>query len=98
MSKATPGPWIARIPDDLGGSRVYVDRKGGSLIATPAYMRDENEAEANARLIAAAPNLLAACKRAVDFGLRDTSYCSNETDEVCAELEAAIAKATGQES
>lgn len=86
-TKHTPGPWAARKPDDIGGSRVYADCKGGSLIATPGYMRDESESEANARLIAAAPELLEAL-----MGRHPFEICEIENCDACA----IIAKATGQ--
>lgn len=65
-TKHTPGPWVDRKPDSVGGSRIYADCKGGVLIATLGYMRDKNESEANARLIAAAPDLLSALKLLLD--------------------------------
>jgi hypothetical protein len=63
----TPGPWTTWTPG-LGPPRVYTTRKT-ELIATPAYRRNLDEEEANARLIAAAPELLEALK-----GL-DEAYC-----------------------
>lgn len=57
----TPGPWEARSVG-LGPARVYACGKGGALIATPGYLRDNAQQEANAYLIAAAPALLAALR------------------------------------
>ena len=51
-----------------------------------------SNAEANAHLIAAAPDLLAVCKRAIEH-LEDSAH-SADIDMV-AELQAAIAKAKG---
>jgi hypothetical protein len=70
----TPGPWKAE------GARVYADRKGGALIATMAWFPGQEVA--NARLMAAAPDLLAALL-----------ICA-ETIEL-KQIRAAIAKATG---
>jgi len=65
MSTHTPGPWIVRhttgfplmiatAPDDYGFGVPVADCSKRNLPA---------EAQANARLIAAAPDLLAACER-----------------------------------
>jgi hypothetical protein len=54
-----------------------------------------NEQEANARLITAAPELLAALKRVKDIAVWDEDF-DNEFDAAMAEAEAAIAKAEGR--
>ena len=59
----TPGPWDL----DIEGSKWFID---GADELTVAYLdregfREKGEIEANARLIAAAPELLAACKSAL---------------------------------
>ena len=96
----TPGPWT--VEKDIGSTSSRVTfRIGGNIqaaisseqgIATtnaPALMSVE-EAEANARLIAAAPELLAALQTLVN------SLCPYDTDPECwANAMAAIAKATG---
>lgn len=99
----TPGPWAVDAgPHDARGRRHLCIRPGqtGWLIAS---LRDEpgwgegdpsQRAEANARLIAAAPDLLAACIEALGM-LPD---CDNaHADVVMALIEAAIAKAEGRE-
>ena len=62
-SKHTPGPWIATASDN---GEWGVDAASGWGIATVAgsagYGPGNDESDANARLIAAAPDLLAACK------------------------------------
>ena len=63
----TPGPWTA-----LEKSVWRIDGDERTEIATAAMGRDA-DAEANARLMAAAPDLLAACKRAFDM-LHDEDY------------------------
>ena len=93
MSKATPGPWNATFAD--GGKDWIVFATG-----TPwqlAYLRDDKRAnwplEANARLIAAAPDLLAALQKATP-----SPYFSELPQQVAfyADSRAAIAKATGE--
>ena len=59
MTGHTPGPWSVNASL---GHRIYTEGKGCTLIATPGYLRDGGAEVANARLIAAAPDLLAACQ------------------------------------
>jgi hypothetical protein len=74
MSKHTPGPWIS---DDVGPSdiRRYVvansSSSAGFRVIAELYLSDtwddfRKEAEANARLIASAPDLLEALEMALD--------------------------------
>ena len=93
MSKHTPGPWVV-----VGRLTKYVEaRLVGGLIQEVAAcgptMADEGygqQQEANARLIAAAPDLLEALKRckfdSLNMTLEDREFCR-----------AAIAKATGEQ-
>jgi hypothetical protein len=50
----TPGPWEGLVIDDADSRQI--------IITAQAHQFDLDEARANARLIAAAPNLLAACR------------------------------------
>jgi hypothetical protein len=60
-TKHTPGPWELE-----NGLRVYAPGKGGPLLATVAYLpRAKGQDAANARLMAAAPDMLAALQDAV---------------------------------
>lgn len=95
-AKPTPGPWQMDYPDGWGG--VFVESvdatKGKPLIASlyereSAFPPDDEERKANARLIAAAPDLLAALK-ALEWAVDGLEYA----EEVAA-ARAAIAKATG---
>ena len=93
MSDFTPGPWVV-----VGRLTKYVEaRLVGGLIQEVAAcgptMADEGygqQQEANARLIAAAPDLLDALKRckfdSLNMTLEDREFCR-----------AAIAKATGEQ-
>lgn len=85
----TPGPWHIhkRYPfwvDDSEGRRI-VDVEGSRL--------DVEEAKANARLIAASPELLEACKFAAEHMQEHDRLYSAEERELFDALRAAIAKA-----
>lgn len=77
MSAAfTPGPWV------VCKDAAYVDGADGKVVA---YCRDPertpSEIEANANLIAAAPKLFAAVKRAIwliEDAEKDTNWCSGD--------------------
>lgn len=96
MSKHTPGPWIGAGPsfgDPLPRytTEIVTEWEGDegdviSICEMPFHHHDD-ENEANARLIAAAPDLLEACKAALSD---DQPYI-----EKC---RAAIAKATGEQA
>jgi len=93
-SKYTPGPWTAEAKD-LGGEvpswRVY-NMPEGQQVASVHRWNGEGD-EANAHLIAAAPDLLEACKEALV-----RLECHNHPDgRRLDNLRAAIAKAEGQE-
>ena len=105
----TPGPWTIRQKyhvchplDD--GKRCYCHgiaaaeganrNTGDANVAAYAYGYTPEQAEANARLIAAAPELLAAAKGVQDIvdGMKDMERAwANELEA----LDAAIAKAEG---
>ena len=101
MSKHTPGPWFAQDTRLVGGQVAVVgpnhDRKAGEQgVMVVAHVNGRSgEQGANARLIAAAPDLLAACELTL---AHLTSAAHRETKiipPVLAALRAAIAKATG---
>ena len=107
--KHTPGPWFVK--RRLGCKGIGPKRKGhqrGIDEVCDTVGLNEKEDAANARLIAAAPDLLAACKSAlallreqvelvcgVDF--EPPPNLNAENDEIM-RLQAAIAKATGEEA
>ena len=96
MSAHTPGPW------EVEGDQIVTTDAGIPICSTP--LADEiawggpdliNEVEANARLIAAAPDLLATVKLLIE---RACPHPDEMTPEEYAALEsarAAIAKAEG---
>ena len=87
MSKHTPGPWI--FDNEIGLIRTDTPPYGEWDVAKVNIVRAE--AKANARLIAAAPDLLETVKRlremCADFGAKTA----------CDIAEAAIFKATGEQ-
>jgi len=101
--KPTPGPWMVAYKPEYDGERDGTGSWIGGATGAVEYDRDtgvfavidgEPETiaapwdEADARLIAAAPDLLAACLTAVQ------STCLSEA--VLEKLDAAIKKATGE--
>lgn len=85
----TPGPWRAEwVPK---GQRPWVGRIAEGRWAALACGKTDEEAEANARLIAAAPELLAALQAVADY------WAGGDVPaDIDAAMRAAIAKATGQ--
>lgn len=94
------GPWVdggltRPNPSITGGPLRLVKCECVVIAFLPAWLDDEpEEARANARLIAAAPELLAALRIAI----RQNSHDMVLTGEELRECEAAIAKATGSAS
>ena len=111
MSKHTPGPWITddyskndvarHVMNGNGNGPVYIARvplQSAAGMRTNAYSAQE----ANARLIAAAPDLLEAL-RAADWyiGQLEPFVYGPDDDgihEERAKVKAAIAKATGEQA
>lgn len=98
MSKqttATPGPWIVgTITFDNHVCIQHTDNSPGAITGTLAKVAArptwEEEGKANARLIAAAPDLLAALT--LFYGSNNTKRDATELQEIA---RAAISKATG---
>ena len=99
MSKHTPGNWIAKPMDSADWIDLVTDDPetcGGSAHSLPfASCRHFNQ-EANARLIAAAPDLLEALEELADLVdcIRSGDYTPDSFTTQPAR--AAIAKATGE--
>ena len=103
MSDHTPGPWVVKGSKVWEEKHFYKARRG--IVAEPSISwRDSAEFEANARLIAAAPDLLAALKEwdrlslVIDSAVRraDPTYADDVLGRIRAGR-AAIAKARGEE-
>ena len=92
--KHTPGPWFAKRAGGVGYFEWYVGRDGENCsIAediTDPVTRDPSEA--NAQLIAAAPELLGALKMMLEGGLEGPTSQAIET------ALATIAKAEGRDA
>ena len=87
--KFSPGPWVVK-------NGRYIYGNGGFIKPFVASVEDDhNDAEtvANARLIAAAPDLLAALQDIVEYLGEDVD---NGLDELLTNARAAIATAKGQ--
>lgn len=85
MDEHTPGPWNVDDNEGYGATMIHGDQK---LLAQ--IVGDSAEAEANARLIAAAPDMLAMLRRA-EFILDDLDGARAFHSDV----RTLIAKATG---
>lgn len=97
-TKYTPGPWSVFCPDaefpgiESHKTSISVVIFGYAGEGAGVHGKSRGERKANARLIAAAPDLLDACKDALYVGK------SEETIEAVRDrLRKAIAKATGKE-
>lgn len=92
MNKHTPGPWqTSRDAVPAGHVQVTVyEEATGQRVAT-AFEREEN-----ARLIAAAPDLLAALVECEQFVGDRGDDKDDEEDHLLGTIRAAIAKARGQ--
>ena len=93
MGKHTPGPWIVGNGKNIACTIYdkYGQRIANSFDGVMVTQRSDAQCEANARLIAAAPDMLEAlqdCRRALEI--------ANFTQEL-AVVDAAIAKATGDQ-
>ena len=92
-TKHTPGPWEVQIGIDPTGFACYFIGR----ISRPFISRAEEEA--NARLIAAAPDLLEALEYAYSLivgDLGDRRYLGSREDIIADKIEKAISKAKGE--
>lgn len=87
----TPGPWTIR----QGGTEIHGPHYGRQIAHIPPDLRylphDENAA--NARLIAAAPELLAACEAALPIIDAHRRYTLGDGDLTAALMRSAISQA-----
>lgn len=85
-SSSTPGPWHVRPPTAQNPSRAIVSAMSGGVTIYDAPLTVETAA--NARLIAAAPDLLTACRLALPIlqQYRESIFASNQIDGVVRDL------------
>jgi len=93
MSALSQAPWSVEVDDNDVARIVARDRENWVALLTAPYTEEARlRRNADAALIAAAPELLEAAKAA----LREfQSIDSDDYDNICVGLEAAIAKAEG---
>ena len=97
----TPGPWkIGEITGGQdGGIWAEIDGQGHSGIAQVVWKMEDDErtprCEANARLIAAAPDLLEALQQISDYARTDGDIIAQHLAGIA---RAAIAKTTGEKA
>lgn len=87
----TAGPWRAEGPDEFGDYNIHHPADALAVAAAVRNGRPDEEVEANARLIAAAPELLAAVEYVrLIFGRRLVSR--GQKAEAIRRIDAALAK------
>lgn len=98
MTNHTPGPWYC-IPTSYHAHDYRLIKPDKTPLPYQAEANDHSEARANARLIAAAPDLLAALSElsCIVQGLLDGDDCRHSIDSFTLQpARAAIAKAKGE--
>lgn len=95
MSAHTPGPWAYR-PSNSGHFIAGAGENSGYL-AEVRQCRSKQDVRADARLIAAAPDLLAALRDVVGWVPGPTAFFTDGSDAAIKRARAAIAKAEGRE-
>jgi hypothetical protein len=95
MSKHTPGPWVTKAQGDA--NHYFMMQPNGRWLAFIQFNGEllTAEQETNACLIAAAPELLAAAKLALEYWAHREQRYKNRSPVWVQETRAAIAKATG---
>jgi type VI protein secretion system component VasF len=91
--KHTQGPWTGRTALDSDGLTckiVVEDASGANICEVSPHGHSQMKGESNARLIAAAPDLLEVVQAMANFDGRNNNAALKEM------ARAAIAKATGQ--
>jgi hypothetical protein len=89
----TPGPW--RVFEALTGIEIVTDRRTANETESLVQFKGQRNAKANARLMTAAPDLLAALEELVERDRSEALSCGFTEDELSWLEEAcrAIAKA-----
>lgn len=99
MSKYTPGPWAIKCRTPFGGGDAYfdgvVDADGREIRVEGVTLTSGPVARANARLIAAAPELLAFAKEFLSDYRSEDGMASMK--HYAGRAHALIAQATGEQ-
>jgi hypothetical protein len=90
----TPGPWHAEIGPQ-GGYVISDDERGHTICLRSPWPMRMGESEANARLIAAAPELLAALEEVDRWRMQSLDMMPPEIRGAWMRAHAAIAKSQG---
>lgn len=96
-TKHTPGPWTLE-PNGPGYNLKSPNFASHFCILLGMNGKPDGEHEANARLIAAAPDLLKACQEAVGWLLIGAPHAHSHGGLITDQLAAAIAQADGRSS
>jgi hypothetical protein len=97
-TKFTPGPWSYSEVSWDGG--LYIKPSGHDVVLAEIWGLEypfpdaDDEARANAALIAAAPELLEALEKTVELAWRD--HVSDEEQAICESADFLIAKVKGK--
>lgn len=97
-AKHTPGPWEWRGESStqvIAWNDDHSERGVVAQVGTDGGTFSKSEAQANARLIAASPDLLAALRAVLDHGQRLDPH-HEDLCNVCGPTRAAIAKVEGK--
>ncbi|MDT4853095.1 hypothetical protein FQZ97_873490 [compost metagenome] len=100
MSRHTPGPWRYQGPDDFMDFNILHNGDSLAVAAVVSNMRNLEEIAANARLVAAAPDLLAALQltsKALTAALTGGEVSAAQAGNALVKAAEALAKA-GAES
>ena len=92
----TPGPWYTGAPE--WPNKVFARDRHAVAMAECSYMNGDDEDIANARLIAAAPDLLAVAQRLAAWGRMEIPSTDANLTNIIHDALAAIAKAEGEQA
>lgn len=103
MTAHTPGPWfVFEGRPCVGGPSGPIDadpaQKTAGIAMCGMRLRTEDEAMANARLIAAAPELLAELEKIVEDARRVECFRNKTVQAIANRAKLVIAKAKGESS
>lgn len=95
MTQHSPGPWELNT-QDTGMNDSGTILGAGTVIIPDIYGRSKGEADANARLIAAAPEMKDLLLHALHYIETPGDFTETERLELCQDIDDLIAKAEGR--